>query len=60
MVEGLVTAKMELAANSITTAVLAKFWTWESKLHGPKFVPGNSAGAASSRVVNSVKNNVAS
>jgi alpha-D-ribose 1-methylphosphonate 5-triphosphate diphosphatase len=35
--EGLVAAEAELAANGITTAVLAQFWSWEGGLRGPDF-----------------------
>ncbi|WP_372990901.1 alpha-D-ribose 1-methylphosphonate 5-triphosphate diphosphatase [Sulfitobacter sp.] len=35
--EGLVAAEAELAANGITTAVLAQFVSWEGGLRGPEF-----------------------
>jgi alpha-D-ribose 1-methylphosphonate 5-triphosphate diphosphatase len=35
--EGLVAAEAELAANGITTAVLAQFLSWEGGLRGPEF-----------------------
>ena len=35
--EGLVAAAAELAANGITTAVLAQFWSWEGGQRGPDF-----------------------
>lgn len=35
--EGLVAAEAELAANGITTAVLAQFLSWEGGLRGPDF-----------------------
>lgn len=34
---GLIAAEAELAANGITTAVLAQFWSWEGGLRGPDF-----------------------
>jgi alpha-D-ribose 1-methylphosphonate 5-triphosphate diphosphatase len=34
---GLVAAEAELAANGITTAVLAQFWSWEGGLRSPDF-----------------------
>jgi len=37
MSEGLVAAEAELAANGITTAVLAQFVSWEGGLRGPEF-----------------------
>lgn len=37
MSEGLVAAEAELAANGITTAVLAQFISWEGGLRGPDF-----------------------
>ena len=35
--EGLVAAAAELAANGITTAMLAQFWSWEGGQRGPDF-----------------------
>ena len=35
--EGLIAAEAELAANGITTAVLAQFVSWEGGLRGPEF-----------------------
>ncbi|AAV94196.1 alpha-D-ribose 1-methylphosphonate 5-triphosphate diphosphatase [Ruegeria pomeroyi] len=40
MGEGVVAAEAELAANGITTAVLAQFWSWEGGLRGPDFAAG--------------------
>ncbi|WP_027258126.1 alpha-D-ribose 1-methylphosphonate 5-triphosphate diphosphatase [Leisingera aquimarina] len=37
MAEGVVAAEAELAANGITTAVLAQFYSWEGGLRGPEF-----------------------
>ncbi|MWD29588.1 alpha-D-ribose 1-methylphosphonate 5-triphosphate diphosphatase, partial [Aquicoccus sp. SCR17] len=34
---GLVATEAELAANGITTAVLAQFWSWEGGMRGPDF-----------------------
>ncbi|WP_375691569.1 alpha-D-ribose 1-methylphosphonate 5-triphosphate diphosphatase [Pseudooceanicola sp. LIPI14-2-Ac024] len=34
---GLVSLEAELAANGITTAVLAQFWSWEGGMRGPEF-----------------------
>ncbi|MGH1415592.1 MAG: alpha-D-ribose 1-methylphosphonate 5-triphosphate diphosphatase [Pelagimonas sp.] len=34
---GMVAVAAELAANGITTAVLAQFWSWEGGLRGPEF-----------------------
>lgn len=34
---GLLAAEAELAANGITTAVLAQFWSWEGGMRGPDF-----------------------
>ena len=38
--QGLVAAEAELAANGITTAVLAQFWSWEGGQRGPDFARG--------------------
>ncbi|MFY0680867.1 MAG: alpha-D-ribose 1-methylphosphonate 5-triphosphate diphosphatase [Thalassovita sp.] len=35
--EGLSSAENELAANGITTAYLAQFWSWEGGMRGPDF-----------------------
>ncbi|MDJ0860056.1 MAG: alpha-D-ribose 1-methylphosphonate 5-triphosphate diphosphatase [Dinoroseobacter sp.] len=35
--EGLLALDAELAANGITTAVLAQFWSWEGGMRGPDF-----------------------
>lgn len=37
MVEGVVSAEAELAANGITTGVMAQFYSWEGGLRGPEF-----------------------
>ncbi|MEL7298775.1 MAG: alpha-D-ribose 1-methylphosphonate 5-triphosphate diphosphatase [Pseudomonadota bacterium] len=37
MSEGLVALDAELAANGITTAMLAQFWSWEGGMRGPDF-----------------------
>lgn len=37
MEEGLIAAESELAANGITTAVLAQFHSWEGGVRGPEF-----------------------
>ncbi|MFC6686944.1 alpha-D-ribose 1-methylphosphonate 5-triphosphate diphosphatase [Jhaorihella thermophila] len=37
LAEGLAAAEAELAANGITSAVLAQFWSWEGGLRGPDF-----------------------
>ncbi|MBK0328217.1 alpha-D-ribose 1-methylphosphonate 5-triphosphate diphosphatase [Rhodobacteraceae bacterium F11138] len=37
MTEGIVAAEAELAANGITTAVLAQFYSWEGGLRSPEF-----------------------
>ncbi|TMV09876.1 alpha-D-ribose 1-methylphosphonate 5-triphosphate diphosphatase [Ruegeria sediminis] len=37
MDEGVLSAEAELAANGITTAVLAQFYSWEGGLRGPDF-----------------------
>lgn len=37
LAEGLLAAEAELAANGITTAVLAQFYSWEGGLRGPEF-----------------------
>lgn len=35
--DGLVSTEAELAANGITTAMLAQFWSWEGGMRGPDF-----------------------
>ncbi|SFL48327.1 alpha-D-ribose 1-methylphosphonate 5-triphosphate diphosphatase [Shimia aestuarii] len=35
--QGLVSVDAELAANGITTAMLAQFWSWEGGMRGPDF-----------------------
>ena len=35
--EGLISFDAELAANGITTAMLAQFWSWEGGMRGPDF-----------------------
>ncbi|GGH31757.1 alpha-D-ribose 1-methylphosphonate 5-triphosphate diphosphatase [Cribrihabitans marinus] len=37
MDQGIMAAEAELAANGITTAVLAQFWSWEGGVRGPDF-----------------------
>ncbi|MEP2718079.1 alpha-D-ribose 1-methylphosphonate 5-triphosphate diphosphatase [Pseudophaeobacter sp.] len=37
LTEGLFAAEAELAANGLTTAVLAQFYSWEGGLRGPEF-----------------------
>ncbi len=37
MVEGILSVEAELAANGITTAVLAQFYSWEGGVRGPDF-----------------------
>ncbi|WP_171168924.1 alpha-D-ribose 1-methylphosphonate 5-triphosphate diphosphatase [Ruegeria sp. HKCCA0370] len=37
MSEGILAAEAELAANGITTAVLAQFYSWEGGVRGPEF-----------------------
>ena len=37
MNEGILAAEAELAANGITTAVLAQFYSWEGGVRGPEF-----------------------
>ncbi len=40
MNEGVIAAEAELAANGITTAVMAQFLSWEGGLRGPEFAAG--------------------
>ena len=35
--EGLIAAEAELAANGVTTAILAQFYSWEGGMRGPEF-----------------------
>lgn len=35
--EGLIATEAELAANGVTTAVVAQFWSWEGGLRGPDY-----------------------
>lgn len=44
---GMVAVAAELAANGITTAVLAQFWSWEGGMRGPDFAEEVFAAAAS-------------
>ncbi|OWU84121.1 phosphonate metabolism protein PhnM [Oceanicola sp. 22II-s10i] len=37
LASGLIATEAELAANGITTAVLAQFWSWEGGMRGPDF-----------------------
>ena len=37
MNEGILSVEAELAANGITTAVLAQFYSWEGGVRGPEF-----------------------
>lgn len=37
MNEGIMAAEAEIAANGVTTAVLAQFWSWEGGVRGPDF-----------------------
>ncbi len=37
MHEGILAAEAEIAANGITTAVMAQFWSWEGGVRGPEF-----------------------
>ncbi|UXX82629.1 alpha-D-ribose 1-methylphosphonate 5-triphosphate diphosphatase [Roseovarius pelagicus] len=47
--QGLVTAEAELAANGITTAVLAQFYSWEGGMRGPEFAERVMTGVAQVR-----------
>ncbi|SDX89468.1 alpha-D-ribose 1-methylphosphonate 5-triphosphate diphosphatase [Citreimonas salinaria] len=44
---GMVAVSAELAANGITTAVLAQFWSWEGGMRGPDFAEEVFAATAS-------------
>ncbi|MHA6325365.1 alpha-D-ribose 1-methylphosphonate 5-triphosphate diphosphatase [Roseivivax sp. CAU 1753] len=46
---GVVAAAAELAANGITTGVLAQFWSWEGGLRGPDFAEAVFASVAGMR-----------
>ena len=37
LAEGLAATEAELAANGVTTAMLAQFWSWEGGMRGPDF-----------------------
>ncbi|MEM6277243.1 MAG: alpha-D-ribose 1-methylphosphonate 5-triphosphate diphosphatase, partial [Pseudomonadota bacterium] len=37
LTEGLIALDAELAANGITTAMLAQFWSWEGGMRGPDY-----------------------
>lgn len=43
---GLAATEAELAANGITTAMLAQFWSWEGGMRGPDFARGFLAALA--------------
>lgn len=47
--QGLVAAEAELAANGITTAVLAQFYSWEGGMRGPEFAERVFTGLAKIR-----------
>lgn len=47
--QGLIAAEAELAANGITTAVLAQFYSWEGGMRGPDFAGKVFAGVAQLR-----------
>ena len=47
--QGLIAAEAELAANGITTAVLAQFYSWEGGMRGPEFAERVMAGLAQVR-----------
>ncbi|MCZ4352497.1 alpha-D-ribose 1-methylphosphonate 5-triphosphate diphosphatase [Roseovarius aestuarii] len=47
--QGLIAAEAELAANGITTAVLAQFYSWEGGMRGPEFAQRVMAGIAQVR-----------
>ncbi|WP_293576179.1 alpha-D-ribose 1-methylphosphonate 5-triphosphate diphosphatase [Phaeobacter sp.] len=49
MGEGIIAAAAELAANGITTAVLAQFYSWEGGLRGPEFAGQVFEGIQSAR-----------
>ena len=48
--EGLVATEAELAANGITTAYLAQFYSWEGGLRGPEFADSVFTALAETRV----------
>ena len=47
--EGLIAAEAELAANGVTTAVLAQFYSWEGGMRGPDFARRVMEGLAAIR-----------
>lgn len=47
--QGLIAAEAELAANGITTAVLAQFYSWEGGMRSPEFAERVFAGLAQMR-----------
>ncbi len=47
--QGLIAAEAELAANGITTAVLAQFYSWEGGMRGPEFAERVLTGVAQVR-----------
>ncbi|MEO0486979.1 MAG: alpha-D-ribose 1-methylphosphonate 5-triphosphate diphosphatase [Pseudomonadota bacterium] len=49
LTQGLVALDAELAANGITTAVLAQFWSWEGGMRGPDFARRLVAALATAR-----------
>ncbi|WP_322864930.1 alpha-D-ribose 1-methylphosphonate 5-triphosphate diphosphatase [Aquicoccus sp. G2-2] len=49
MAGGLIACEAELAANGISTAVLAQFWSWEGGLRGPDFARAMLAALADMR-----------
>lgn len=46
MNEGLMAAEAELAANGVTTGVLAQFWSWEGGVRSPEFADQVMTGIA--------------
>ncbi|WP_136636990.1 alpha-D-ribose 1-methylphosphonate 5-triphosphate diphosphatase [Pseudooceanicola onchidii] len=49
MTSGFLALDAELAANGITTAMLAQFWSWEGGMRGPDFAKAMLAGLAEVR-----------
>lgn len=49
MTSGFLALDAELAANGITTAMLAQFWSWEGGMRGPEFARKMLAGLAEVR-----------
>jgi alpha-D-ribose 1-methylphosphonate 5-triphosphate diphosphatase len=43
--DGLMSLDAELAANGITTAVIAQFWSWEGGMRGPDFAEAGGGAA---------------